>query len=603
MNKPVAGSLVLYKIRPALVTEVAEKIEIELEGGKRKRVRDKDVTLLHPGPLSTLKDLTPRHGEVEENWELLEGSTTEIQELSELIFDDYSPATAWAAWQLVEEGIYFEGAPDNIRPRPAEAVREEQEKRQRKAREQQAWNEFMQRVQQGQIIDDDRKPLAEVEALALGRRESSRILNALGVQETPINAHRLLVRTGYWQVNENPYPRRIGIDESIPTHAVPELPEDERLDLTHLAAYAIDDEDNEDPDDAVSLDGERIWVHVADVAALVTPDSEMDIEARGRGANLYLPEKVIPMLPQIVTDRLGLGLEPESPALSISFRLTDQGEITDTEIRLTRLKVQRISYAQTNLVISEPPFAELLRISQIYRQRRKAAGAAFIQLPEVKIRVKDGAVEVHPLPSLASREMVTDLMLMAGEAVARYCLEREIPVPFASQAPPDEPGLPEGMAEMFAYRRKFKPSQVKTQAEPHAGLGLEVYTRATSPLRRYSDLLTHQQLRAHLLGQAVMDIHTLSERLSLAEMGSMGIRKAERLSNNHWRLVFLRDNPDWQGEGVVVAIVGDRATVMLPDLAMDARIRFKSAVELNQTLRLKSREIDLPDLSSYFRIL
>ena len=603
MNKPVAGSLVLYKIRPALVTEVAEKIEIELEGGKRKRVRDKDVTLLHPGPLSTLKDLTPRHGEVEENWELLEGSTTEIQELSELIFDDYSPATAWAAWQLVEEGIYFEGAPDNIRPRPAEAVREEQEKRQRKAREQQAWNEFMQRVQQGQIIDDDRKPLAEVEALALGRRESSRILNALGVQETPINAHRLLVRTGYWQVNENPYPRRIGIDESIPTHAVPELPEDERLDLTHLAAYAIDDEDNEDPDDAVSLDGERIWVHVADVAALVTPDSEMDIEARGRGANLYLPEKVIPMLPQIVTDRLGLGLEPESPALSISFRLTDQGEITDTEIRLTRLKVQRISYAQTNLVISEPPFAELLRISQIYRQRRKAAGAAFIQLPEVKIRVKDGAVEVHPLPSLASRVMVTDLMLMAGEAVARYCLEREIPVPFASQAPPDEPGLPEGMAEMFAYRRKFKPSQVKTQAEPHAGLGLEVYTRATSPLRRYSDLLTHQQLRAHLLGQAVMDIHTLSERLSLAEMGSMGIRKAERLSNNHWRLVFLRDNPDWQGEGVVVAIVGDRATVMLPDLAMDARIRFKSAVELNQTLRLKSREIDLPDLSSYFRIL
>ena len=381
------------------------------------------------------------------------------------------------------------------------------------------------------------------------------------------------------------------------------MPPEPRLDLTELSAYAIDDEDNEDPDDAISLDGERIWVHVADVAALVAPDSEMDLDARSRGANLYLPEKVIPMLPQAVTDRLGLGLTPESPALSIGFRLSEQGEIEDTEIRLTRLRVQRISYAQADQCLGEAPFAELLQRSRIYRQRRKTAGAAFIQLPEVKIRVKQGQVEIHPLPALASREMVTDLMLMAGEAVARYCLEREIPLPFASQAPPDAPGEPEGMAAMYAYRRQFKPTQVKTQPEPHAGLGLAHYSRSTSPLRRYSDLLTHQQLRAHLLGREVMDTQALAERISQAELGSMAIRKAERLSNEHWRLVYLRDHPDWRGDAVVVARDGDRATLVIPALGMENKVRVKSAPELNAVIKVRPREVDLPDQTCYFRVL
>ncbi len=603
MSKILPGSLVLYKIRPARVRQTNDKIEIELEGGKTKRVRDKDITLLHPGPLNSLNDLTPRGGEVEENWELLEGSTTEIRELTELIYGDYTPATAWAAWQLVEEGIYFEGEPESITPRPAAAVKEEQESRTRKAREEEEWNAFIKRVEQGNILEEDHKPLGEVEMLALGRREGSRILNLLNVQETPVNAHRLLVKTGYWSLNENPYPRRQGINEQSPDYPVPDLPQEQRLDLTHLAAYAIDDEDNEDPDDAVSLDGDRIWVHVADVAALVEPGSEMDLDARSRGSNLYLPERVIPMLPQQVTERLGLGLEPESPALSIVFRLSEQGEISDTEVHLTRLQVQRISYAQADLRMHEAPFTELLRKSRIYQERRRAAGAAFIQLPEVKIRVKHGQVEIHPLPALDSREMVTNLMLMAGEATARYCLEREIPVPFASQAPPSEPAAPEGMAAMYAYVRKFKPTQVKTQPELHAGLGIETYTRVTSPLRRYSDLLTHQQLRAHLQNREVMDIHTLSERLSQGEMGSMAIRKTERLSNNHWRLVFLRDHPDWQGEAVVVAREGERTTVIIPALGMDARVRIKSAPELNDSVQLKPREVDLPDLACYFRVL
>ena len=603
MSKMNTGALVLYKIRPALVTEVSDKIGLELEGGKTKRVRDKDVVMLHPGPLSSLKQLQPLEGDLQETWELLEGSETELAEFAELLFGDYTPASAWAAWQLVTEGVYFEGEPSAIRARPAEQVQAEIAERERKAAEAQAWDAFMQRVESGAIIEDDRKTLGEVEQLALEKRSGSRILQALGVQETAVNAHRLLVRTGYWTANENPYPRRAGIDMSVPENSLPPLPEESRLDLTGLAAYAIDDEDNQDPDDAVSLDGDRIWVHVADVAALVPPDSPMDREARERGANLYLPEVVVPMLPQGITDQLGLGLQEQSPALSIGFVLNEETVPDQVEIRLTTLKVERTSYAAAEQRLTETPFAALRELSQRYRARRLAAGAAFIELPEVKLKVSDGEVRIDPLPRLQSRDMVTDLMLMAGEAVARYCLEREIPIPFATQAPPDAPAVPQDLAGMYAYRRFFKPTQVKTQPELHAGLGLQHYTRATSPLRRYSDLLVHQQLRAHLAGDQPLDIHAVSERLAVSEAGGMTNRKTERVSNNHWRLIYLRDHPDWQGEAVIVAKEGERATVLIPELAMEAKVRIRGEAELNDNVRLTPREIDLPDLSCYFRIL
>ena len=603
MSKLTTGALVLYKIRPARITEVSDKIALELEGGKTKRVRDKDVVLLHPGPISSLNQLSALEGDVKETWELLEEGTTEIGEFSELIYGEYTPASAWAAWQLVAEGIYFEGQPHAISARPADLVEAEIASREKKAAEAQAWSEFLKRLEQGSIVDEDRKALGEVEQLALNGRAQSRILQALGIQETPVNAHRLLVRTGYWKPNENPYPRRAGIDMRQPAHAVPPPSEESRRDLTELTAYAIDDEDNQDPDDAISLDGERIWVHVADVASVVTPDSPMDREARARGANLYLPDRVVTMLPQVVTDQLGLGLQSRSPALSIGFILSEDGEPQDVEIALTWLKVQRISYAAADQRLHEKPFDELLAKSRIYRQRRLAAGAASIQLPEVKLKVRDDVVEILPLPRLESREMVTDLMLMAGEAIARYCQERDIPIPYATQAPPDEQSIPEDLAGMYAYRRYFKPTQIKTQSEPHAGLGLSVYSRTTSPLRRYSDLLTHQQLRAHLSDQAPLDIHAVSERIAESEIGSMANRKTERLSNSHWRLIYLRDHPDWQGEAVVVAKEGERATILIPELGMEAKLRIRGQVALNDTIRVKPREIDPPDLACYFRVL
>lgn len=592
----------LYKVRPARVVSVGEKIEIELDGGN-KRVRPKDVELLHPGPLRALADLVPQEGELTAAWELLEGSETTLRDLAELAFDDFTPATAWAAWQLVAEGLAFTGTPNAIQVRTREVVERERAERAAKAAAEQEWNAFLQRMAVSAPAPEDAPRLGEVERLALGRAEHSRVLESLGYPQTPESAHRALVQVGYWEASLNPHPLRCGVALESLDLPVPELPEEERLDLTHLPAYAIDDEGNQDPDDALSLDGDRLWVHVADVAALVEPQSEMEREARARGANLYLPEGVVNMLPAGVTERLGLGLQPVSPALSFAFHCDEQGELTDIQILRTWVRVERLSYDHVEQHLGMAPFDALRDMTDRFRRRRFAAGATSLALPEVSLKVESGRVIIRPLPRLASRELVADAMLMAGEAAATFCLERGIPIPYATQAAPEPGEEPADLAAMYARRRCFKPTRSSLQPELHAGLGLTRYARATSPLRRFSDLLVHQQIRAWLAGRDCLSAQQVAERVGAADNSAIAIRRGERLSNQHWKLVFLRQNPGWRGEGVVVGREDRKSVLLIPELALETRIRLKEDPPLNQRIRLALAEVDVPELTASFRTL
>lgn len=600
---PAVGALALYKIRPALVTQVSDKIAIEFEGGKVKRVRSKDIEILHPGPLNRLSDLEPLAGSVDEAWELVEGSETSLDELAELIYGDFTPPTAWATWELVAAGLYFSGTAERITARSAGEIAADQAEQAAKAAAAQAWDDFIQRLKRGEMLEDDRQPLSEVERLALGQTTGSRILQALGRQETTVNAHKLLVAVGYWPQHHNPYPQRQGLPLDNPQLPVPLFADESRLDLTHLDAYAIDDEGSEDPDDAISLEGERIWVHIADVAALVTPDSALDLEARSRSANLYLPDQVIHMLPPATTHQLGLGLQPISPALSVGFTLDEAGMITETTLAISRIRATRCTYAGIQQRLDQAPFAALKGHCDRYRQRRMDAGAATINLPEVSVRVEAGEVRIKPLPRLESRQMVADAMMMAGEAVARYALTHQLAIPFATQPPPEKQERPEGIAASFAFRRQLKPSRLSTQEAPHSGLGLECYTRVTSPLRRYADLVTHQQLRAHLLGHETLSLESVSERIAAAEAVSGAVRRAERLSNTHWKMVYLQANRQWRGSAVVAEVRDNRATLIIPALALETRLRLSGEVALDSEVEVEVREVDLADLTARFRLV
>ncbi len=601
MSTATYNSLVLYKSRPARVLSVADKLEIEVADRGTQRVRPKDVVLLHPGPLERLSDLTPRAGELEAAWEILAGDSTELAELAELVYGHYTPATAWAAWGLVADGLYFHGTPDRIQARTAEDLESVRATREARETEQRAWSGFVQRLEAGRVLPEDDRYLSDVEALALARANRSRVMRDLGRDETSEAAHGLLLRVGRWGEGVNPYPRRLGMPSGEPEVELPQMPEEERLDLTHLPAYAIDDDDNQDPDDALSLDGDRLWIHVADVAGMVAPDSPADREARARGANLYLPETTVPMLPSAVTQRLGLGLHEVSPALSIGLSAAEDGTLYDVRIVLSRVRVTRLSYGQADTRLGDEPLAGVLRMTERFRARRRAAGAAFIELPEVRVRVDGGDVTIRPIPRLRSREMVTDAMLMAGEAVARRALELGIALPFATQPAPETGDEAKGMAAMHAMRKRFQRTQMKTVAEPHAGLGLEVYAQATSPLRRYLDLVVHQQLRAWLCNRTPLTREEILLRVGAAEAVIGKLRKTERLSNRHWTLVHLLRSPGWRGGAVVVERRGRRSTVIIPELALDATVQLRGDPALDDRVRVELSGIDLPALAAYFK--
>jgi len=588
------------------VVSVGDKIEIELAGGQTKRVRPKDVEVLHPGPLRALAELQPLgEGALQEAWELLEGGETTLRELAELAFDTFTPASAWATWQQVAEGLAFSGSPARIQVRERAAVERERAERDAKAAAERDWQAFLERMAEASPAPEDAPRLFEIERLALAQSERSRILDALGYAQTPESAHRALLKVGHWPAHHNPHPQRCGaaLDE-LALEVAEALPEEPRLDLTHLAAYAIDDAESEDPDDAISLDGERIWVHVADVGALVAPDSTLDREARARGANLYLPERMITMLPRVLTDRLGLGLQAVSPALSFAFACDAAGELREIEVHRSWVRVERLSYDAAEQQLDEEPFASLRALIGRFRARRERLGATRLALPEVSVRLDAaGRVCIRPLGRLASRELVTDAMLMAGEAAARLCLEQGIAIPFATQAAPEPGEEGEDLASMYARRRCFKPTRLLGEPEPHAGLGLPLYTRATSPLRRYSDLLVHQQLRAWLDGRDPLGRDALMARTAEAETAALTARRSERLSNLHWKLVYLRENPRWRGEAVVVGREERKAVLLLPELALETRVRTRDPVELNAALRVEVGEVDLPDLTANFRLL
>lgn len=604
------NSLVLYKSRPAIVRHIEDKkLTIELADGESVSVRPKDVLLLHPGPSPHPRQLKSVVGDPLTAWELLQGEETTIADLAELAFGEFTPGTAWTIWQLVADGVYFEGTPDAVKTHTPAKAQEIQAARESKISEEREWEAFVSRIAQGDVLVDDEKYLADVIALALGRTESSRTLRRLDKPQTPEAAHELLLHIGRWLPADNPYPTRLNVATSTPVFPIHPLPDEPRRDLTHLLSLAIDDEGSGDPDDAISIDGDIIWVHVADVGAMIPPDSAADVEARNRAANLYVPEGTIRMLPDGYTNQLALGLQPVSPALSFALARSGSSEFTLTEVVPSWIRVTRTTYESAETQLDTDPFPELLHLAEVNRAHRIARGAIELELPEVKLKASiDGRVIIRPLLPLRSRGLVRELMLMTGEATGRYGMANGLPLVYTAQEPPSEDSsLPPDLTGaspsiMYAQRRLMQRSRQSLTPGRHAGLGLDVYVQVTSPLRRYLDLLVHQQLRAHLAGRPPLEPAEVMLRIGTTDAIAGAVRSAERLSNQHWTLVYLMQNQDWRGIGVVVENRPGRDTVLIPDLAWETDIYQRPSRPLDSTLMLAVDSIDLANRSARFRV-
>ena len=591
-------SLVLYKGKPAIITAVDDKISIKFENHSKKKVRAKDLIFLSEEPLSDFSFISEKiDGNIELAWELLysEG-TVSVQELAELIFGNKSPAAVWSAYQEIEKKEFFYGNCENVSAFSPEEIEKRKEALLKKKKAEKNWAAYIKRVKTGNIIKDDYPFLKEVELFAFGKTNNSKTLKALGIPQNCDKALILLKNLNIIPDWLNPYFIRnnLKLENNKFSFDSYKLMTN-RIDLTHLQCYAIDDFGCSDPDDAISLDGEYIWVHIADPTAVITVNDPIDQQAENCGVSYYFPEKKVPMLPDSINNFFGLGLNETSPALSIKLSVNNQGKPKCEEIVYSIIKAKQISYQDADHISDSDFFQKLTAKIEQFKNLRIQAGGINLNIPEVKIKVKlppDFQLRNHsyinsfqskilPYPEIyieqitntQSRKLISEIMIMAGNALAEWLYEHNIQVPFVSQTPPENSFKPESLPEMFQLRKQLKRSEIHLTPSFHSGLGLKYYTRVTSPLRRYTDLLVHYQIKAYLNGSEMIDADNMLRKMSYTEEQTQIATKVERLTSLHWKIVYLKQNSDKKYKSIFIEKTGMSGSIFIPELALLAKIQ------------------------------
>ena len=438
--------------------------------------------------------------------------------------------------------------------------------------------------------------MGDVEAFTLCRTDKSKVLAEAKIPQTVEKAHKLLIDTGIWDITKNPYPTRYGFSFDSAREQLGKMPKEERLVLNDIA-YTIDGENSTDPDDAISFDGECLWVHVADPASSVQPDSSIDIAARDRGTTLYIPEGASRMLCESCLEDYALGLKNPSNALSFKIYLDEESQIVDCHVYKTTIQVKRLTYAQAELLKDSSEMKVFFEIARKNKARREKNGAVTIQMPEVSISVDKNTkkVTVEPEVKYESNEMVAECMILAGEGAAKFAFKNQIPFPFVSQDPPDfPPEIPSGWAGSFAKIKCMRKRSVGITPGRHSGLGVSFYSQVTSPLRRYGDLIAHQQLRAFIDKRHLLGKDEMLERVAAGDAASIAAKKASRFSDTHWKLVYLLQNPDNEYEGFCIDKRGNDALFLIPKLDMQTTMKNCIQIELNESRMLKMKRVDIP---------
>lgn len=632
--------VVIYKNSPAVVGEKdGEKFNIKWcsywgkpKGKKNnyaeQKVREKDVVLLCGKPVSSCDALmefadlcADENGEtgktlrsqIDEIYELLQsdGETKNkkiaFSELTELLRGDVKADESWGVYETLKNGFEFE---ENIEdgevyfaPRPEDEIKSLKDKAFEKEHAEELRAEFIKRLKAKALLPEDAKYMGDVEALALGMTDKSKTMRDAGIGETPEKAHKLLLDTKIWDITRNPYPVRAGLSAKSATLGLGTPPEEERT-RAEGVAFAIDSAWSTDPDDAIAWDGKNLWVHIADPASYVKPDSDIDKMARSRGATLYLPEGAARMLSEDCLEDYALGLREESRALSFKITLNSDGDIEDCDVLRTVVDVKRLTYEKADELKDTPELKPLFDIAKRNFERRIKKGAVNISIPEVHIDVNPETKEVTftPVAQTESSGVVREAMLLAGEGAAKFAFKNKLPFPFISQEIGDIPkDLPDGLAREFRLRKCMRKRVVSVTPSSHAGLGLGMYSQVTSPLRRYGDLISHMQLRAFIKGEPLIDKDTMLLRMGEGDAAAQASRKAERNSRTHWTLVYLLEHPDWTGEAVCVDRQMKQALYFIPSLGMETVIAGSAPVDLNGKVNIAVSKIDLPNLQVVFK--
>ncbi len=556
--------------------------------------------------------------DLKELWQVLhtEPAWIDVQTMAEFCFDggissDHMSAVMRAVF---EDRLYFKFDTYRFFPNSPEKVAQITAQVEEEAKKTRIINEGTHWIRQTiegkhNYIPSDKEEIVEIlKSFHLFGNESphyktaKEIISGSGLDPTK-GLFRFLVQIRVWDEDENLTLHRLDIPRSFSPgilEASPELlldiaqkPSDSnRKDLTHLSTLTIDGQSTLDFDDAISIqpcdDGYRLWIHITDVGHFLKRNTPVDKEALSRASSIYLPDMRISMLPAALTENLCSLKEGENHlAITITADLDSSANVIRHEIFPSVIRVdQQLTYYDANQAVSEDSeLALIYELAQKLNSQRLNSDALQIDLPDINVWTNgSGEISVVRMNRYSpSRLIVSECMILANWLTARFFRDHGQPAIFRSQLPPRQYLIDNDGGTLYQnwMQRRFL-SRVKlgTEAEHHAGLGLDAYLTTTSPLRKYIDLVTQRQLRG-LLGME--DLYSEEELAFIIQAIREPMRHITFLQQErrrYWILKYLQHLVGTKQEALVLEKRRQRYVVLLTDYMLESSLPANNSKEL-----------------------
>ncbi len=425
------------------------------------------------------------------------------------------------------------------------------------------------------------------------------------------------------------FPEPVEDDAQKISAALPE-PSEDRVDLRDKRTFTIDPEDAKDFDDAIHIEplGSgmlKIGVHIADVSHFVETDTALDGEARERATSVYLVDRVIPMLPERLSNDL-CSLRPGVDRLTFSCLMTVDraGHVHDYTITPGIIRSQaRLTYEEAQAIIEgedhDHPLADdILSANELalrLTEERMSTGSVDFDIPEIKVRLDEAGhpVEMFVKERIQSNRLIEEFMLLANRTVAEHANRTFDAKPFVFRIH-DSPDFERirhlaHYVRAFGHRLEIKDTTVDSrdlnkllrsvEGRPeapvieqaalramakavysvenigHYGLGFEYYTHFTSPIRRYPDLLVHRLLKKYDSGAKAHDTEELEAICQHCSEQERAAEQAERESVRLKQVEYARDHLGDSFDGVVTGVTRFGVFVELTALLVEGMVHVR----------------------------
>jgi exoribonuclease-2 len=575
--------------------------------------------------------------DIEEVWLLLqsEGAGYDAEEIAEFIFSTpvSDDRTAAVTRLLLSDRLFFQAKDSKFFPRSTESVEarrvelQKEADRERRLTEGARWISFVHTRRQGVPALQFREELIEgLKDFALFGNEAKEsaflkeLLKLAALPSTPQSAFRLLVRLGIWREDENLLLHEHGLSAEFPPDALQQAEhiinrhsslrekagaaESEREDLRTLDVFTVDSPLTRDYDDALSMRemGNGVFevgVHIADVAELIEMGTPLDREARERTSSIYLPDERLSMLPPALSEGiLSLKAREDRQALSFLIMIDSEANISETRICQSLVRVRKqLTYGDVNENVGEDSvFATLYDLALKLRQKRLDLGAVILPLPEIQVHVNnDGMIQITRYDKESpSQILVSEWMIEANAAAARYLAQRQIPALYRSQAEcRQETDFVQSEHELFRIyrqRRLFSRAELATEPKPHCSLAIPHYTTITSPIRRYADLVVQRQLKHALVTETVLyPREQLDEMIAPLSVAQTRVFTIQRKWTRYWILKYM-EQEDIENLSALVLDKNTRyAHLLIPDFLLEANAPIPENAAFNKGDKIRIR--------------